>query len=576
MSNTTLSPSLLEAAHLHPAIRLRLRALDSTGFASALWRKDARAWTRRPEVQELIGHRLGWLSAPRDFRDAIPRIRDFASSVRRDGFTDVVLLGMGGSSLAPEVLSSVVGISPGWPRFRTLDTVNPDAIRAVAVRLETTLFLFASKSGSTIEPNCLAAHFRRQLVGAGRNWAAHFVAITDEGTSLHRRAVEDGFRDLFINPPDIGGRYSALSFFGLVPAALMGVDIARLIDWAVAMADACGPEVPVDQNPGILLGVGMAVAAEAGCNKLTLLTAESLEPLGLWIEQLVAESTGKEGKGIIPIVGEPLGTSGEYGPDRFFVEIDWEENALPRVVPPGSPTTRMLLPDRLALGAEFFRWEVATAAAGAILRVNPFDEPNVRQAKEATGVLLESFRRNGELPTPGFQASVAGVPAALSGAGILALGARTPDAFLTLLGPGDFFALLAYLDPDSPLVGPLQRLRLELRRLSRCATTFSFGPRYLHSSGQLHKGGPDNGLFVIVTRTPDGDVAVPGEAYSFGTLELAQAIGDFHSLDREGRRAVHFHLPTPEEGRLEELCDRLLGAFTVPREPSAPWDRLST
>jgi len=531
--------------------------------AAGLFRRDPSTWTSDAAVQKKIANRLGWLASPAAMTEAIARLRTFAAGVQRDGIGDVVLLGMGGSSLAPEVLRAILGVVPGWPRFRMIDSTDPGAVRSVAASPDRTLYVLASKSGTTIEPNSLAAHFRQELEHAGvARWADHFVAITDEGTELASRAHKERFRELFINPADIGGRYSALSFFGLVPAALMGHDVEALLGWGIAMLDEAGAVEDAAANPAVGLGAAMGSAARIGSDKMTLVVPPLFEPFGLWVEQLVAESTGKHGVGIIPIVGETVTAPDAYGIDRLFVHVrvgSADETHAPAVGAlraAGAPIVTVDVAEPLALGAEFVRWEIATAVAGAILDVNPFDEPNVQQAKDATRVLLEGYQQNGHLPPIAADASLGGAPATLSGA------ARTahadPNRFLTRIAAGDYFGVLAYLPPGESLEAEVASFRRAVRERTHAATMFGYGPRYLHSTGQLHKGGANNGVFLIVSASPRSDVPIPGEAFSFGTLELAQAIGDFQSLDAAGRRALHVHLPAPDATALQAVFDALL------------------
>ena len=537
--------------------------------ATGLWRRDSSVWSADPAVQRTIANRLGWLGSPTLMADSLDRLHTFAASVKRDGFHDVVLLGMGGSSLAAEVLRAVLGVAPGWPRLQMLDSIDPAAIRAAATAPERTLYLVSSKSGTTIEPNSLAAHFRRTLEEAGvRRWADHFVAITDEGTELARRAEQEGFRDVFINPADIGGRYSALSFFGLVPAALMGLDIASLVGWGLAMLSAFDPgSCEVAANPAAALGRAIAGATLAGRDKLTLLLPPPLEPFGLWVEQLIAESTGKDGAGIVPIVGETLTEPAEYGRDRFFVRLrmhgsyadELRDTDIRALKEARQPIAELELREPSALGAEFVRWEVAAAIAGALLHINPFDEPNVQQAKDATRTLLDRYMSQGRLPiAPPHRTTADGVTFTLSSAAREALGSQSADTLLTLVGRGDYFGLLAYVGPDQALADQLRAFRRGVGERTHAATMFGYGPRYLHSTGQLHKGGPNTGVFVLLSATPRADLSIPGEAFSFGTLELAQALGDFASLDATGRRALHVHLPEPDPGLVHSVADQLL------------------
>ncbi|HEY3042430.1 MAG TPA: hypothetical protein VGJ39_00290 [Vicinamibacterales bacterium] len=554
--------------------RCAAAADEAERAAAGLWRREPAVWSADPKVQQTIANRLGWLSSPALTAEAIPRLETFASSVRRDGFTDIVLLGMGGSSLAPEVLRAVLGVAPDWPRFHMLDSTDPAAVRAAATPPARTLYILASKSGTTIEPNSLAAHFRQMLEASVAHWNEHFVAITDEGTELARRARSERFRDVFINPSDIGGRYSAMSFFGLVPAALMGQNLAALVGWALAMLSACEPGFGrVTANPAAALGLAIGAAARTGRDKLTLLLPKALEPFGLWVEQLVAESTGKQGTGVIPISGEPLGQPADYGSDRFFVRLrlhgsyaeEMRDTDVRELKAAGAPVGEIDLPEPSALGAEFVRWEVATAIAGALLRINPFDEPNVQQAKDATRVLLDSYIATGSLPVPAPDRAVGveipggnAITLTLSAAARMALAGRPPEAFLTLLHPGDYFGLLAYLGPDPELAARLHALRVAVRDRTRVATMFGYGPRYLHSTGQLHKGGPNTGVFLLITATPREDIAIPGKAFSFGTLEFAQAVGDFASLETTGRRALHVHLPVPDRRLIGDVSASLL------------------
>jgi glucose-6-phosphate isomerase len=538
--------------------------------AVGLFRRDASVWTSDPGVKRKIANRLGWLTAPALMADSMARLRITADSARREQMSDVVLLGMGGSSLAPEVLRAVLGVAEGCPRFQMIDSTDPAAVRAVATPPERTLYILASKSGTTIEPNSLAAHFRRGLEDAGvRSWASHFIAITDEGTELAARARRDGFRDLFINPGDIGGRYSALSFFGMVPAALMGQDVATIVAWGLAMlqeAEAVADD-PI-ANPAVALALAMGAGARAGGNKATLLLPPELEAFGLWIEQLVAESTGKQDVGIVPIAGEAVGPPDVYGADRLFIHVRVEGRtedparaaAVAELRAAGAPIVTIDLADLPSLGAEFVRWEIATAVASAILDINPFDEPNVQQAKDATRVLLERFREDGQLPRLQPDRTLDGDRAAmtLSQAARRLLTDGNPEAFLSLVKDGDYVALLAYLGPDPALPRVLDAFRHDVRDRTRAATMFGYGPRYLHSTGQLHKGGPNSGVFIIVTAAPEADLAIPGEPFTFATLEMAQALGDFQSLDASGRRALHLHLSSPDASLLKTALATVL------------------
>ena len=537
--------------------------LDRLHFVAALWARRLDVWTTDWDVQQAIANRLGWLDAIEFITAHLERIEAFARSVRASGLTDVVLFGMGGSSLAPEVFHRALGRADELPRFRMLDSTNPVTVRDALANAGTSLFVIASKSGTTLEPNSMAAAARRRVETAGvKGWASRFVAITDENTDLHRRALNDGFLEVFVNPSDVGGRYSALTFFGMVPAALMGIPLAPVVERARMMLKACY-STDARTNPAVALGALMGAAAKSGRDKLTLLVPDRLESFGLWVEQLVAESTGKQGKGIVPIAGET--TKAPAGDDRMavVVRIDGDgpdDEAVDRMRAAGVPLMTIDMPDIQALGAEFFRWEIATATAGRILEINPFDEPNVQQAKEATHVLLQAYTTRGELSVKEPDSTRDRIRFTLSRAARERLGANGVDRFLSVLAPRDYFALLAYVPPDDPVFGPvLRELRNRVAIDTRCATMFSYGPRYLHSTGQLHKGGPNTGVFVIVTAPAEADLPIPGAPYSFGVLDMAQALGDFQSLDAAGRRVMHAHVPDRHVNTVKKLADLITG-----------------
>lgn len=538
------------------------RRLEERRFVEALWARRLDVWTTDPATQHTIAGRLGWLTAVDFVRAQLPRLRSLAASIRNSGMTHIVHLGMGGSSLAPEVLRATLGVQPGFPQFRMLDSVDPAAVRPAMQDAATSLFVVASKSGSTIEPHVMAAEARRRVEAAGvADWGSRFMAITDEGTILHQRAREDGYRDIFLNPADIGGRYSALSFFGMVPAALMGLDAERILQAAADMAAACRIDA-VAANPGLALGALMAAGARTGRDKLTIFLPPRAQSFGLWIEQLVAESTGKNGVGIVPIAGEPA--DAPLGSDRTGVCLrlgqgEAPDGAIDRARAVDMPLAFLDAPDAAAVGAEFLRWEVATATAGFLLDINPFDEPNVQQAKDATKALLSVFAREHRLPRGDRQASLDGSEVAISAAARAAVGDAAGPRLLRALRQSDYVALLAYLPPfDRRFAEVIDRLRAQAGRISGCATMVGYGPRYLHSTGQLHKGGANNGVFLIITADSDEDLPIPGEKFSFGTLELAQAIGDFQSLDRSGRRAIHLHVPRREPELIERLAGTVL------------------
>ena len=529
-------------------------ALQNANFSERLRGKDPSLWSAEKAAQKSIRNSLGWVTVPEAMAAGLGTIRSFVSEVRSAGIHDAVVLGMGGSSLACEVFRSAFPAVPGMPRLHVLDTNSPGAAARLERELDLarTLFIVSSKSGSTIEPNCLLAHFEKRVERLPGPSGARFCAITDPGTSLEKYARERNFRKVFLNPADIGGRYSALSYFGLVPAALMGVEIERLLDHARrAMRQ---PE------EGLRLGAALGDAARAGRDKLSLSTSPKLAAFGLWVEQLVAESTGKQGRGILPVLETPP----ENDPgDRLFVRVALEADADPEgkkrlsaLLGSAPAPTRFLLSDPHELGAQFFLWEAATAAAGYLLEVNPFDQPDVQSAKDRTNALLGNLER-GKLPAdkPSFQ--TAGM-AAFADSELCGKLESAPDATLDLgkvlqahwgrLKAGDYGAVLAFLDPDAENLGLLEQLRAALAQAGPAAVTLGIGPRYLHSTGQLHKGGNARGAFLLINETSPGRLEVPGKSFDFGTLQQAQARGDYEALRSAGRRVLRLDLDRTKDG----------------------------
>ena len=510
-----------------------------------IWERDHTLWN--PDPTE-IGNRLGWLTVAGEMRKRVGELQSFAQQVRCEGFTRVVLLGMGGSSLGALALHRLFGSAEGFPRLRVLDTTVPDTISAVTNRLdcENTLFIVASKSGTTIEPNALYRHFRllvEQAVGR-ENAGNHFIAICDAGTPLEALASEHRFRRTFTNPPDIGGRYSVQSLFGLVPAALIGVDIDCLLERVEAMSRACGPDVLVQENPGAWLGAALGILAMDGRDKMTVVSTESLCGFSLWVEQLLAESTGKEGRGIVPIIGEPLCHTDTLSDDRMFiyVRLDGDDAAetdtyIERVEAAGIPTVRLNLADKHDIGTEFFRWEFATAVAGNILGIHPFDQPDVQGAKDRTDGLLADYETTLQEPVLNAVSSFA--------------------ELMSYAKVGDYLAITVYANATSDLESAIARLRRRVMSKWGIATTFGYGPRYLHSTGQLHKGGTDSGLFLQLTQLGNTDVTIPGESFTFGVLAAAQAEGDLNALTAQGRMAARVDLGSDAVKALDELVDSL-------------------
>ena len=528
-----------------PDVASALADLEQSQVISRIWNGDHTVW--KPDPTE-ISDRLGWLTVTGFMREQLPELEAFGTEVRDAGFRWFVLLGMGGSSLGPEVLRQTFGSAPGYPELIVLDSTVPGWVQSVADAIDPaqTLFLVSSKSGSTTEPNMFYAYFRglvEQAVGAEQA-GSHFIAVTDPGSSLAKLAEEQGFRRVFLNPADLGGRYSVLSYFGLVPAAAIGLDVKKLIDRADQMRGSTEPAIPVADNPGAWLGAVMGANAQAGRDKLTLVTSPAISSFGLWVEQLIAESTGKEGTGIIPVAGEPLVPPRHYGDDRLFVYLrlagdDNAQNnaAIKAIEVSGQTVVYVELDDIYDLGSEFFRWEMATAVAGSILGINPFDQPNVQAAKDMTERVLGQFESSGKLPEMEEPASI--------------------GELLDQVGAGDYLAIMAYI-PQSPEVDlALDDLRRRVMEKYGIATTMGYGPRFLHSTGQLHKGGPASGLFLQITGEHTQDITIPGVAFTFGVLADAQALGDLQALRSSGRRAARVDVGRSPEQGIRDLAEGL-------------------
>ncbi|HEY8840912.1 MAG TPA: bifunctional transaldolase/phosoglucose isomerase, partial [Candidatus Dormibacteraeota bacterium] len=507
---------------LQPAVDKQLTRLDKEDASRRLWAKDSTLWTADPAKREEIRDRLGWLNVAEKMLEHAAEFRELA--VHGRAFTDVVLLGMGGSSLCPDVLRNTFGAIKGHPTLHVLDTTDPATILGVRakIKLGKTLFIVASKSGETTETLSHFAYFWDQVTKTSKNGKAgrQFAAITDAGTSLEKLAQEHGFRWVFPNPPDIGGRYSALSYFGLVPAALIGVNVGELLERAVEMAHASADSVEAGKNPGVWLGAVLGQMALEGRNKLTLIASPKVATFGYWVEQLIAESTGKEGKGIVPVEGEPVGKPAVYGGDRLFVyirmESDPDNRAVTALAKAGRPVVTLTMRDKLDLGGEFLRWEIATAIAGSILGIDPFDQPNVQESKDNTKKVLAEFKAKGKLP------KADSTPAARSRAGLKAL--------LGKAKPGAYFAIMAYTTRTPASSSAIAAMRTAVRDSKKIATTAGYGPRFLHSTGQLHKGGPKTGLFLQIVQDDTKDVSIPGQPFSFSVLKRAQSLGDLKSL----------------------------------------------
>ncbi len=529
-------------------VAARIATLESDNAIARMHNIDPALWTDDLEGQTEIKIRLGWLGLPETSRSAIAEINEFVAEIRAAGLNRILLIGMGGSSLAPEVFSLVFSspstVNGQRSTFAIVDSTDPAQVLATAAEfpIEETLVIVSSKSGGTSEVNANFNYFWSLAEKAvGEKAGEHFIAITDPGTALETLARGRGFRKIFNADPMVGGRYSALTHFGLVPAALMGIDIEKFLAGAAIMAAECAADVPAARNPGLVLGAVMGQAALEGRDKLTILTDPALASVGSWLEQLIAESTGKLGKGVVPVDLEPLGDASVYGHDRWFVYLRKDGQLDAAVAALGQPVLTFDLSNPYSLGAEIYRWEVATAVACAVLNVNPFDQPDVQDAKNRTKAKIAEYRKDGKLNL-GSPATLATAPATLK-------------EFIAKAKPGDYVAINAYLPRNPAIAEALTALRVAIRARTHCATTVGFGPRFLHSTGQLHKGGADNGLFIQITADAVTDAEIPTENMSFGTLERAQSLGDFEALVARERRALRIHLPNPEA--VQQLVDAL-------------------
>jgi len=561
----------LPAGPLRPAVAAALEALGKAEFGKRLWKKDPTLWKPNDAAHQAeIKIRLGWLDVFTAMQARVGEMTSFAEEMQRSGLTHALLCGMGGSSLAPEVLRETFGLAPGALDLAVLDSTDPAAVLAAEQRSDPahTLYIIASKSGSTTEPNAFFKYFWAKVRALKGDQAGdNFIAITDPNTAMERTATEHRFRHVFLNPPEIGGRYSALSFFGLVPAALLGIDVARLLDGAARMAQASAGGVPPAQNPSLALGAALGALAQAGRDKLTFVTAAQLNTVGYWTEQLIAESTGKEGQGILPVEGERLAGPEAYqrGRDRVFVYLklagaraNATDKAVAALVAAKQPVIEIRLPDVYALGGEFLKWEIATAAVGYLLAIDPFDQPNVQESKDNTVRLLKAHAEQGALPDQGDALSTA---AADFAAKLLRHLKRTRR--------GDYVVLSAYLTRTPAREKLLRDLQAAIRDRFGVATTVGYGPRFLHSTGQLHKGGANTGVFVQFTAADPVDVAVPGEAYTFSVLKQAQALGDYEALLTHQRRALRVNLGTNIEGGLRKALAAVRAPEVKPAKKSA-------
>jgi transaldolase/glucose-6-phosphate isomerase len=549
-----LKTSLPES--LAATVKATIADWQSSGNVKRLWDRDASLWTGEDESKW-----LGWLDIVDEQLAQHDQLQPFAKDVSIRGFEHVLLLGMGGSSLCPEVLAMTFGRIPQRPALHVLDSTDPAQVKASehAIDLSKTLFIVSSKSGSTLEPNIFKQYFferARQVVGADKV-GSHFVAITDPGSKMQPVAESDHFLRIFFGRPSIGGRYSALSNFGMVPAAVMGLDTKKFLDRAAQMVHACGPGTSVEENPGVALGIILGAAARAGRDKVTIITSPGISDLGAWLEQLLAESTGKDGKGIIPVDREHLARPDVYGNDRLFACICLENGAdreqeakVAALTEAGHPVVRITIPDIDDLGAEFFRWEIATAVAGAIIGINAFNQPDVEASKVATRALTSEYEKTGSLPAEKPILEDRGIRLFTDDKNAAELARSAGEkslagylkAHLDRIHAGDYFAVLGFIQMDTEHERSLETVRQAVRDKKRVATCLGFGPRFLHSTGQAYKGGPNSGVFLQVTCDDSVELPVPGQKYTFGIVKAAQARGDFQVLAERGRRALRVHL----------------------------------
>ncbi|WP_424244175.1 glucose-6-phosphate isomerase [Elusimicrobium posterum] len=536
-------------------IREGMFKLEGKDFLAKLYEKDATVWKTEEDHVKIINNSLGWLTVYEWTMEKLPEVLEFADAAKKD-FTHCVVLGMGGSSLAPEVFRVLFGKQKGYPELVVLDSTNADWVGAVKeqIKVETTLFIFASKSGGTVEPSSQFAYFYNEVSKTSKTPGDNFIAITDPGTGLETLAKEKKFRKIFVNRADIGGRFSALSLFGMVPAAISGIDVKKILESAKREAETFGPLADPKHNAALRLGALMGGAVLKRKDKLTVLMPKEIETFGLWIEQLVAESTGKEGKGVVPVVGENTYEGFDFKDDRVFVNIDFDsrdndriEDIVEGLQETQHPLFQVEMDDEYEIGAQMLMWEIATAAAGAIMGVDPFDQPNVQEAKTmAKDVLTGLAAGKEDADTKKLIITSKALEDKIE------LATLAQDVY-SVLESNDYVAILAYVGPSKEIEETLLKLRDEILAKTKRAVMFGYGPRYLHSTGQLHKGDGNNGVFLIFSADAENDIKIPGQNYTFGDLASAQALGDFKALDAKGRRAIKIHLSKPVLSALKKI-----------------------
>ncbi|MEI6512646.1 MAG: glucose-6-phosphate isomerase [bacterium] len=547
----------LELGSYKDQVQSAVDILQKREAARKIWLQDPTLWKSDEESVKSISNRLGWLNLGAVMKNRLPELIEFAQEIKGEGFTDVLLLGMGGSSLCPEVLTRTFGSAPGFPKLHVLDSTVPAQVTDFESRVDLahTLVVVPCKSGGTVEPNSLMSYFYEKIKDIkGDQVGNSFVAITDPGTSMVDTAQANGFRRVFLTPPEVGGRFSAFTYFGMLPGALIGARIGALLENGGEMATLCSESRIDNNNLGIKLGAAIGALALEGLDKLTFITSPGIESFGDWVEQLIAESTGKEGKGILPVVGEPLGEPDDYGQDRVFVYLKLKEAKaealeakLKVLLEAGYPLITCELEDTLDLGAQFFLWEFATSMAGVVLDINPFSEPNVKESKDITLSLIKKYQSTGNAPE--------------APAGTIDTDWPVEDIYQALttlmakVNPGDYIALNAFIEHTEETEEKLQSIRAKLMKALKVATTLGYGPRFLHSTGQYHKGGPNKGLFIEFFAKDLEPLPIPGQEFSFCILKQAQALGDFETLRKHNRRAMLVNLKSDVIGGLQKLVD---------------------
>ncbi len=570
LGNKQNSMSYKVPAEIETGVKAAIEDWRKEGKVRRLWAGDASLWTDADEANW-----LGWLNIVYDQLKAVGQLEGFANDVKSSGFSDVLLLGMGGSSLGPEVFEETFGSAPGFPKLHVLDSTDPAQVKRFenAVDLKKTLFIVSSKSGSTLEPNIFKAYFfekAKQAHGSEAEAAKRFVTVTDPNSAVEKMATAAGFRHIFHGLKSIGGRYSVLSNFGMVPATAIGIPPRKFLETTAEMVRSCAPSSPPAENPGVILGAIMGVCQRAGRDKVTILASPGIADFGAWLEQLLAESTGKIGKGIVPVDAERVGAPSVYGKDRLFAytrlasDPDSEQDkAVAALEAAGQPVVRIIVHDKMQLGQEFFRWEMATAVAGSIIEINPFDQPDVEASKVKTRELTTAYDQTGKLPPEQAFATVDGVQLFADPRNEGELKSKATSlaaalkAHLDRAKAGDYVAMLAYIDRTPAHIEAMQAMRHSVRDKKKVATCLGFGPRFLHSTGQAYKGGPNSGVFLQITCSDPADLSVPGAKYTYSVVKAAQARGDFDVLADRGRRALRVHLSGGVDAGLKTLAGAL-------------------